>query len=193
MGRPSLAVQRREELLVATEQTVLRYGFAETTIARIAEEAEVQPSLVRHYLGKKDAVLAAMIERAMDNVDEVRRSLHNDLSEADRLVGYLDLLLGGELLAAGINQLIDSLVVESYFDNVTKTLLVAMYQGWREDLEASIGFAFPNSEQEHRRDVAHGLLELAQASATFGVLGLDKLNLARSRRMADVLVSSLAD
>lgn len=192
MGRPSLAIERREQLLAAAERAVLRHGFAEATITKIAEEADVQPSLVRHYLGNRSEVITAMIERALANVDEVRRSLREELPESGRLQAYLELLFGGELMAAGINQLVDALVVEAYFDSKTKSRLVAMYLGWRDDLEASIELCYPKASQTARCDVAHGLLELAQASATFGVLGVDDMNLARSRRMADVLVESLS-
>jgi TetR/AcrR family transcriptional repressor of bet genes len=58
---PKLGMQeiRREQLIDATIGTIERYGFAETTIARISRAAGLSSGIISHYFGGKNALLEA--------------------------------------------------------------------------------------------------------------------------------------
>jgi len=58
---PKLGMQeiRREQLIDATIGTIERYGFAETTIARISQAAGLSSGIISHYFGGKNALLEA--------------------------------------------------------------------------------------------------------------------------------------
>ncbi|MEG3124170.1 TetR/AcrR family transcriptional regulator [Sphingomonas sp. GB1N7] len=53
----------RERLLVATEKLLRTMPPARVTIARIAQEAKVDPALVRYYFGSRSALLVALVDR----------------------------------------------------------------------------------------------------------------------------------
>src|SRR5215471_6974743 len=69
MGRPSLADTRRPQILRAFEDCVLKYGLEGSSLERIAQQAGVRRSLIRHYFGNKDelaeALVAGIIERTI--------------------------------------------------------------------------------------------------------------------------------
>jgi AcrR family transcriptional regulator len=80
MARPRVADQRQEEILAAFEACVVRQGLEKTTLEDVAREAGQQRSLVRHFAGNRDDLVAALIERM------VRRS-EARLRAASRLDG----------------------------------------------------------------------------------------------------------
>lgn len=50
--------ERRRNFVSATLSVLADNGYVGTTLARIAERAEVSPSLLVHYFGDKDTLLA---------------------------------------------------------------------------------------------------------------------------------------
>lgn len=116
MGRPSLAVQRRQQILEAVDRCLLEHGLAGTTVARIAQAASVQPSLIAHYFGNKDGLLNEALALPVDlpqllvdldetrtGVDIVRRVLHLWDSSPQlrrRMIGLLRTGLSHEHAAA---------------------------------------------------------------------------------------------
>lgn len=63
MGRPSVAAERRRQILEAAIRCIAAKGFAGTTLDGIAEEAGMARGHVRHFAGNRDDVLlgAAML------------------------------------------------------------------------------------------------------------------------------------
>lgn len=53
----------RERLLVATEKLLRTLPPARVTISRVAQEAKVDPALVRYYFGNRTALLVAVVDR----------------------------------------------------------------------------------------------------------------------------------
>ena len=48
---------RKAQLIEATFECIYRYGFAGTTIARVARQAGVSTGIISHYFGGKDGLL----------------------------------------------------------------------------------------------------------------------------------------
>jgi AcrR family transcriptional regulator len=66
MARPSVKEERRDEILTAFENCVVRKGLANTTLTDVAEEAGQPRSLVRYFLGNRDAMIGHLIERLLE-------------------------------------------------------------------------------------------------------------------------------
>jgi len=99
MARPSLAAERRDQILDALERCLRRRGLEGTTLDAVAREAGVQRPLIRHYFGNRDELLAAAVARA---VARHGREIEAALAERPargrrgRLAALLDhLFLGG--------------------------------------------------------------------------------------------------
>lgn len=61
MPRPSLKDKRTEEILDAYLTCVARFGLEGATQERIAAQAGVKRPILRHYLGNKDQMIAALV------------------------------------------------------------------------------------------------------------------------------------
>ena len=60
--------QTRERLIDATIESVYQHGYADTTIAKISDLAEVSPATVHHYFDNKDGLLDHTMRRLLDEM-----------------------------------------------------------------------------------------------------------------------------
>jgi AcrR family transcriptional regulator len=88
---------RRGQLLDAIQTCIVRYGLSGTTLARIGAEADTAPSIVRHYLGNRDEVIRAAVERALTNVRHLTQDVGASVPPRDRLSTQIDLRLDPRL------------------------------------------------------------------------------------------------
>jgi AcrR family transcriptional regulator len=191
MGRRSLAEQRRAEILDAVQVCLVKYGLAGTTLARIAQEAGMATSIIRHYLGDKDAVIQAAVDRALDAVLAGFARALESVPPEDRLAATLDAMFAPRLAAPEINQVVDELIAHSYFHEFTRGRLAGIYREMQRRIDDGLRHAYPDAAEEQIGTVAHGLLALGHSGATFTWLRFDPANARRLRAAADVLVASL--
>ena len=71
-GRPSVATERREQIVEALLRLVAERRTAAVTIADIAERAGVHRSAVRHFIGNRAALVAAAVEEICARHDRSR-------------------------------------------------------------------------------------------------------------------------
>lgn len=92
MPRPSMKDQRSEQILDAYLTCVAQYGLVGATQERIAAEAGVKRPLLRHYLGNKDQMIAALTAHVVAgftvSVDALDAAL-KDVSSPAELVELL--------------------------------------------------------------------------------------------------------
>ena len=70
MGRPSKKAERTEEIFQAFQRCVIRFGLEGSTLERIAEEAGLQRSLVRHYVGNRSELVEQLAERTIEQSNQ---------------------------------------------------------------------------------------------------------------------------
>jgi AcrR family transcriptional regulator len=94
LGRPSLQEQRTTEILAAYELCVARHGLDGATQERIAAEAGVKRTLLRHYLGNKDEMVEALIKHVVTRFNSETDQMIAALPKTDRPKALLDILFG---------------------------------------------------------------------------------------------------
>ena len=191
VGRPSRAPERREQILEAVERCIVERGIAGTTLARVADAADMPRSLIHHYLGTRDALLRATAERAVANVTRSVRAGLAEAAEGDAIGRRLDVLFGPRMRDRRITRLIDELGVASGTDPHVRRLLAGMYEAWVSSLARELERAFPDAAADERRTVAHAVVALADAASRFGDYDFDPENLRRTRAVAERLVRAL--
>lgn len=79
---PKLGMQpiRRRQLILATIECMSEYGFERTTVARIGKTANITPSIIHHYFGGKDDLLAASMRHLLE---QLRRRVVAQLATSD--------------------------------------------------------------------------------------------------------------
>jgi AcrR family transcriptional regulator len=191
VGRTSLAPLRQEQLVDATVQCIVANGLAATTLSKIAQVAGVQTSVVSHYFGNKDAVIAAAIERSLANVRALIVDRFEDVPRSKLLSAQLDVLFDIEIAAPEIGPLIHEIIAASFFDPTVRSQLETLYRSFTTILDVSVRASYPKSPAGRRATVVHGLLALAHANAIFEWLAFDPDHFKRGRAAANVLLTSL--
>jgi AcrR family transcriptional regulator len=192
MGRPSLGVQRREEILDAVIACILRFGLEGATRARIAEEAGVTPSAIHHFVGTQDEVIRAALARALRQVTDATIDTLVNVPADNRLERHLEALFGPHVAAPEVNQLIDELIAHSYRDERIRDELGSLYRKFAELLDHAVDSQYPDSPRAMRRAVSYSLLALAHSSPTLAWLDFDPEHLVKIRTAADLLLGGLA-
>ncbi len=191
MGRPSLAAERREQILAAVERCIVRHGLGGTTIARIAAEAGVQPSLVSHYFGGKDAVLDAAVERTLENFRRGFRETVAGVPAGRRLERLLDVLFSDRLASPEFGLMVDVLVAASYWSEPTRRAVRLLYEDFERMVREVVDAARPDAPARERAALAYGLLCLADANNTLRCIGFGPARHARAKGIARRLVDSI--
>jgi AcrR family transcriptional regulator len=191
VGRPSLATERRAELLDAVEACITARGVTGTTVAAVAELAGTQPSKVHHYLGSRSEMLTAAVARAVRRVEALVVDAMTSTPPDQRLEAQLDVLFGADLTEPRVNQLIDHLVAASYLDETIHRAVSTMYERFLAILVDSIDAAYPTVDASRRRSTAVAVLALAHASPTIDSLGIDPDTMQHNHEAARSLLRQL--
>jgi TetR/AcrR family transcriptional repressor of bet genes len=86
---------RRQELLTAAFRVLLRDGLGGATTSRIAQEAGASKGLVHSYFPSKRALILAALRWGHSlRKQEITRRLHASRSPQERLMAFVDVVLG---------------------------------------------------------------------------------------------------
>jgi len=191
MGRKSKADERREAILAAFERCIARYGI-DASLEQIALEAGVQRSIIRHYLGNRDAVVEQVIARIAEAYPP---RIATALAEAAAygVPGLLDALFSEDPDINAWDEVILAVVntaQERYPQ--AKLRLAAMLEQIVAIIAAQLAQLFPDADATLREHVAYGLLCVLQTHESMMLLGLSRRYTAAARASAALLLRELA-
>jgi hypothetical protein len=165
MGRPSLAPQRREEILAALERCVLRDGVAGTTVQAVATEAGCQRTLREDF----------------------NRSYREANPKLPGIPTLLDFLFRRP--ASRANELIGAFHgsgIES-----TREPLARMYDDAAAVLGRYLRTEFPDAPAARCRSTGFALVCLTMSRHHLGALGISKRQIQSLRSSAKALIDAL--
>jgi len=108
-----------------------------------------------------------------------------------QLDALLDVAFDGSMTAPEYGQMVDLLIADSYYDQATRELVRALYRDFEVLIERAVAASHPKLSRTRCRELAYGLLCLADANNTFGCIGFDAAHHKRARHYADLLVNAL--
>jgi transcriptional repressor BetI len=101
MGRPSLKLQRREDLIRACIQTIHEDGLEGASLARIAKRAGLTAGIVPHYFGDKAELMEATMRHIGGELGrEEAKRLRAAATPMERLTAIIDANLDPEQFRA---------------------------------------------------------------------------------------------
>lgn len=158
MPRPSLKDQRSEEILDAFLTCVARFGLEGATQERIASEAGVKRTLLRHYLGNRDEMISALTAHIVAGFAENTDSLAQMLGLDGGLEQLIDLLFdqreaSDPRLMLAYQAMVAS--VDNYPD--MRAPLLDSLQRFLTVIEIAANRSHPSSSPDMIRAVAHGI------------------------------------
>jgi AcrR family transcriptional regulator len=193
VGRRSLASTRRPQILGAFETCVLRYGLEGSSLERIAQEAGVRRSLIRHYFGNRDELTKALIAGVIERTVSVYRDVIRTAGAEGGTAALVDYLMGPAFPDKRDDALIDALMAVSHRDEKLRGQLRAKYQTFQQSIHRELRRAFPSADPGMVRATSYSLMCLAVGNAAMYDLELPAREHGDARRCAMYLVACLQD
>lgn len=193
MGRPDLTEVRTAEILDAFERCVARFGLEGSSLERVAEEAGMKRSILRHYIGNRDEMIVALAERVVSKYRGAFREFLGQTSDKNRtkeLLSYFfpdkpvdstdDILVVEALIAAGEQQ------------PDVRQLMFGYVDGLVADLSKQLRSEFPNASKQECWSVAYGVVSICFNQESLAPMQLPRKYLKAARSCSEALVQSLA-
>ncbi|MEO1194208.1 MAG: TetR/AcrR family transcriptional regulator [Pseudomonadota bacterium] len=193
MGRPSLKKERAFEILEAFMRCVARYGLDGSTQDRIAEEAGVNRTLLRHYVGNRDEMVAALLDHIESRFDEMTLALVQDLPPQERSRRLLDRLFAAETHATIDAAVYQALVAASDRYPGIRDRLTDFLDRFEATLAQEFAREHPSAESETCSMVATGIAAIYFSFDSSLPLKPPPSWRLRHRAAADALLERLRD
>ena len=192
MPRPSLKAERTEEILDAIERCVIRDGVNGATLEKIAEEAGMRRSLLRHNIGNRDQLIEAFLDRFFRNSDKEVERMLGYLPEQGRIPVLLDMLFDESESTGQLALVALALTAAAASDAKVRKRLRQWNKKFVRVMANELRISFPQSSQEECYEVAAGLIGIYFNTESLTPLGSMKPIREASKRSAARLVSTLA-
>ncbi|RGE20019.1 TetR/AcrR family transcriptional regulator [Leucobacter sp. wl10] len=189
MARPSVAGERREQIIEATLQTISERGISGTTLDRIADAAGMSRGHVRHFAGNRDRLLLDAARAFYADESGAPAILPNTVDDLD---GALDYLLGEEFASSSAeNAIVLAFVELARTDAEIAATLRAAHSATLDRLSGFIAAAKPAADPAAREVAAQGLLAAALGNAFIGDFDPDTRHTSLARAAVDALLATL--
>jgi AcrR family transcriptional regulator len=193
VGRPSIAKDRRPQIVEAFAECVRRYGLHGATVERVAELLGISRSLVFHYFGDTHALVQAVTQHVFSKTGNRLLPLL-EAPELRRAEAILDFLFQGPHYAE-----LQDVVVMAEITSLAgrdKRVRAMLARAWEEGIEAmaaALQSAFPKADAEACRSVGYALICLAEQNWWQTFIGPAARCPRAARDAAELLVRSLAN
>lgn len=158
VGRPSVAVERREQIFDAVEDCLVEFGLVGTTMERIAEWAGIPRSAIAHFAGNRDDVIDAAIERSVDRFLSMTHDALAGAAPADRLQRFIDLTLTTRRWTQRAVIVMDEVVAYAHHSHHVRRQLRVSYERVQSTVEGFVADRYPDATPEAQRTAASGLI-----------------------------------
>ncbi|MCL6414361.1 TetR/AcrR family transcriptional regulator [Aestuariirhabdus sp. Z084] len=174
MGRPSKKEERTEEILDAFYRCVARYGLDGSTLERVAEESGLKRSLVRHFVGNREALESLLVDRVLEQSLQQWRGFIDALPARNRCDHLLQGLFSDQYSDAEYILVIESLIFSSARDKVLRLRMQEWMQRFTDDITLILKSDHPKSADQDLEAVSFGLISLYFNLDSLAPLGLNQ-------------------
>ncbi len=192
MPRKSLAKERREQILDAFERCITKSGLEATTLEQVAEEADVARSIIRHYIGNRDDLVEALVDRRLQQSTEAMIALYAGLSPKESVEITLDTMFTTTSKMDEKNRILSEVLTSSSdrYPAARQKLqyaFEALIRSFADDLHR----LYPQTTHEKCDEVAYAIICISQMNESFMWLGVNPHYNAHAHKMAQTLIDTL--
>jgi len=171
-GRPSKALERRDEILDAMEICVREHGIATASMRRIAEQSGLSLQMLSHYFGNRQSLILAFVERLSERLLAQMDQQYEGGTPQERLRNAVRFLCDGRYKALTGNDVIGREIWGmAERDEEVRRIVWGGYDRWLEHLTHMISDAYPHISVEERKATAYAILCLTEANEFFSGIG----------------------
>lgn len=191
-GRPSNRDERTQQVMAALVKTVARLGIDGASLSAIANEAGMTRPLVRHHLGNREDMLAALENYVLHRFDRDTEMMLASLPEENAAEALVDFLFSESAGVSG--DLVMAFAALTARAGDDHDLRKACRQSV-DDFEAAISkilcSQFSNAPEERAKEAAHGIAALYFNTVSLAPLDMSQSWHRRAKAVARSLINSL--
>jgi len=192
MGRPSLAEVRKSEILDAFAHCVARYGLEGSSLERVADQAGVKRSIIRHYIGNREELVDALAERVAAQFQDHLASFVAGISEQRRVKQLLDFLFPETPIESADSILVvEALIAAGDRYPKVRRLMLGYVEHLVDQITDQLRQQHPAATQPKCWNVAYGIVGICFNQESLSPLGLPNAYLKASRKCSKMLIDSL--
>ncbi|MEM9213747.1 MAG: TetR/AcrR family transcriptional regulator [Cyanobacteria bacterium P01_F01_bin.150] len=192
MPRRSLKTERTEEILDAFERCILKHGMQGSSLERIAEEAGMGRTILRHYIGNRDDLIIAVTDRFVADSINQFSGLINSLPISDRIDALLTILFqDDESFDMGRSRIADALIAEATRLEKVRDLLGNWFDGLVSLVEHELRNEYRAVAMTECRAAALGIISTYFVIGSLQPMTASPAYRATAQKAAKQLVSSL--
>jgi len=194
MGRPDLTEIRTAQILDAFERCVIQHGLHGSSLERVAEEAGMKRSVIRHYLGNRDALVEKLAERTVRTASEYSRAFVASVDPKRRMEQLLAFLFPSKAVTSTDSLLvIESLIAVGESQPRVRDLMTEYVADFVKTVSDQLRLAHPQATTQRAWSVAYGLVSICYNHASLNPLGLAPKFGRAAKTSAQALIDSLQD
>lgn len=189
MGRPSLAIERRRQILDGITRCVAVHGIADSSLERMAAESGFSRSHIRHYLGNRDDVILALWDHLMSPYSEQVALIATDPDPAARLNALIDFMFGPQWERLDSDAALDALFSAGATHPELQRRINQTYLSLEQQIAGIVRATDPSMPQRAADEVAYSLLCLAIGASAFSALPFPRSHRVAAHAMAHQMVA----
>ena len=192
MGRPDLTEVRTAEILDAFERCVARFGLEGSSLERVAEEAGMKRSILRHYIGNRDDLINALADRVDAKYRSYLQGFVDSVSEDQRVKQLIEFFLPDQPFeSSGSVLVVEALIAASEQYPRIREQMSAYIDDLVTTIAQQLRMAYPKATSKSCWNVAYGIVSISFNQESLISLNLSDKYLKAARKCAYQLVATL--
>jgi AcrR family transcriptional regulator len=196
MGRKSLAEQRCTDILEAFERCIEKYGFAESSLERVAEEAGKSRNIIRHYIGNRDQLIATYVRHVVDKLRLMATEISTTFPKEQLIPYVLDYLFWEHIDDEEddpVGRTISGLWQAKQNNRAAQQILLDFYRDFEDIFTQGLAQLYPRARPAQCLVVAYAIICLAESNWVLLDLGITRSHNKMARQSVETLLRSLEE
>lgn len=181
MGRKSLAVERREDILNAFEQCILERGIEGTSFQHIAQVLGLDRKMVSHYFGNREALVDVMTERIVNGFNARMNEALANLERSVSVMELVDAFYEQTNASEHTDILWTEICAYATRSEAVRDRLRYSYDKMFRGVGKALEREYPHVPQEQLQTAAYAIATLLDRSPTFEWIGVKGAPMALAR------------
>lgn len=193
MPRRDLTEERSAQILNAFERCVARLGLEGASLEKVAEEAGVKRSIIRHYIGNREDLVLALTERVAKKNQSDLESMRSYLVGTDTVEQLLDVLFPLNLGSAATEIMVfESLIAAAEKNTRIHEVMTQVVEDYVDCIADILQANYPKQDRLSCWSVANGVVSICFNFSSMAPLQLPDTHRQAGRECSRRLIETLA-
>lgn len=192
VGRPSNRDDRYEQVMQALIRCVARYGVEGASLSQIAETAGLKRPLVRHHLGNREDIIAALQDYVFQGFSDQTEAMIAAAPQTQVSEWLIDILFSDAGASSPDLVLVfAALTARAAEDSDLQAECRRVILDFEKAVSTILRSDFPDADKDQLQATAHGIMAIYFNATSLAALNMPEAWETRAKTSAQTLLNSL--